>query len=305
MRLLIAAGSLFALLNIFFAIFLPEFGTELAYYEYSWRGITAFKNVCGYSTVFFIAPALFLKPKSSLHRAFLSGYVAAHILVLYFTKSRTAWLMLLGMVATRYVVRLSKKMEWRKYQSVLLSICMIASLALPVGQPIVAGIAAAIGKDPSLNGRTNVWASIAEALYKRPVLGYGFHAFWLGLAGESGKIMTSGRWYPGFAHNGFLEIWLELGIVGVVGMSVITVRNMIVGIRQLKVDYTEQNCWYICITVITVICNLAEGTLLSAANLSWMIFVIAWVGLANERKRSRHRTVVATSYQPTLVRRAV
>ena len=52
------------------------------------------------------------------------------------------------------------------------------------------------------------------AISKRPLLGYGYGGFWRGLSGESGNVIS----YVGFgvphAHSGYLNIWLQIGAVG-------------------------------------------------------------------------------------------
>ncbi len=135
-----------------------------------------------------------------------------------------------------------------------------------------------------MNGRTEIWGIVAASLAKRPILGYGFHAFWLGLSGESGSILTSGTWYPGFAHNGFLELWLELGVVGVGTIGIIIFRCLSFGLNALRAGVSEGIGWYMGVLVISLICNVTEGTLMSAANLGWLVFVLARVGI------KRHRT---------------
>ena len=61
-----------------------------------------------------------------------------------------------------------------------------------------------------------IWSFVPESIAKRPLLGYGFYAFWLGMKGESARLIVGTHWIFGYAHNGILEIWLQLGLVGVV-----------------------------------------------------------------------------------------
>ena len=63
-------------------------------------------------------------------------------------------------------------------------------------------------------GRTDIWVLVMRSIAKRPLLGYGYYAFWQGLKGESGNIIVAAHWVFGYAHNGVLEIWLQLGLVG-------------------------------------------------------------------------------------------
>jgi O-antigen ligase len=77
---------------------------------------------------------------------------------------------------------------------------------------INAQIAAAAGRDPTLTGRTQMWEMLLS-MRTNPLVGTGYESFWLGPRLE---------WiwdHSGFgeiaeAHNGYLEIYLNLGIIG-------------------------------------------------------------------------------------------
>ena len=71
-----------------------------------------------------------------------------------------------------------------------------------------------LGKDPTLTGRTGIWKLVIASAVKRPILGFGYRAFWTGLQGESAHLALTEGWSPTGAHNGFLDVWLNLGLVG-------------------------------------------------------------------------------------------
>lgn len=70
---------------------------------------------------------------------------------------------------------------------------------------------AALGRDSSLTGRTEVWASLMPAVSESPLVGYGVGGFWTTRAREIYDI--SG------AHNGYLGEILEGGFVGLLLLS--------------------------------------------------------------------------------------
>lgn len=71
-----------------------------------------------------------------------------------------------------------------------------------------------VGRDPTLTDRTQLWAdSVAAA--NSPVIGKGFESFWL--SSEIQQTIWSTRWWkPHQVHNGYLEIYVNLGAVGIV-----------------------------------------------------------------------------------------
>jgi exopolysaccharide production protein ExoQ len=86
---------------------------------------------------------------------------------------------------------------------------LIAYLTMP---DVVLGL---IGKDATLTGRTDIWASLGQAIEKKPMLGYGYLAFW-GLDSEPRYWLERAvDWNAPSGHNGWLDLAISLGIVGV------------------------------------------------------------------------------------------
>jgi O-antigen ligase len=69
----------------------------------------------------------------------------------------------------------------------------------------------ALGRNSTLSGRTELWTGLLK-LDTNPILGTGFESFWLGKRPER----LEGIFYfiPNEAHNGYLEIYLTLGLIG-------------------------------------------------------------------------------------------
>ena len=94
-----------------------------------------------------------------------------------------------------------------------LAIAMLCVAASALFLDVGSGMVQSLGRDPSLTGRTGVWELVLK-LQPNPIVGAGFESFWLGDRLE--KIWTVYWWHPNEAHNGYLEVYLNLGAVGVV-----------------------------------------------------------------------------------------
>ncbi len=83
-----------------------------------------------------------------------------------------------------------------------------------------------LGKNPTLTDRTEVWEDCL-ALASHPLFGEGFESFWLG---ERLDILWAKWWWqPNQAHNGYIETYLNTGIIGVfllVGLLISTFRKI-------------------------------------------------------------------------------
>jgi len=79
-----------------------------------------------------------------------------------------------------------------------------------------------LGKDPTLTDRTLLWSELLKVKIN-PLFGAGFESFWLG---DRLRILWEAHWWqPNEAHNGYLETYLNLGLVGLfllVGLLIAT-----------------------------------------------------------------------------------
>ena len=103
---------------------------------------------------------------------------------------------------------------------------LLAALVLVVIAEVGFGISGqysqALGRGSEISGRTQIWTRLLEA-QTSPILGTGFESFWLG---DRPKQLEGMFFYSiNEAHNGYLETYLTLGIVGVfllIGLFVAT-----------------------------------------------------------------------------------
>jgi exopolysaccharide production protein ExoQ len=96
-----------------------------------------------------------------------------------------------------------------------------------------------IGKDPTLTGRTELWTYVMGNIAQRPVLGWGFSAFWSPANPVAGEISSVLGWEVPEAHNGLLEILLEVGVIGTLCFVVIWARNVYLAIRCYRTAASE------------------------------------------------------------------
>jgi exopolysaccharide production protein ExoQ len=69
-----------------------------------------------------------------------------------------------------------------------------------------------LGRESTLTGRTALWNDVLSMTVD-PLFGAGFESFWLG--GRLEQIWSRYWWHPNQAHNGYLEVFLNLGWTGV------------------------------------------------------------------------------------------
>jgi len=81
---------------------------------------------------------------------------------------------------------------------------------------------AAFGRNPTLTDRTELWDQVLD-LDNSSLFGTGYDSFWLGSRLET--LWALNPWRPNEAHNGYLEIFLNLGWIGIALLGVVIVRG--------------------------------------------------------------------------------
>jgi O-antigen ligase len=98
---------------------------------------------------------------------------------------------------------------------------LILTILLAGGVAVLLGggthAASALGRDPTLSGRTEVWKMLIP-MVPNAIGGAGFETFWAGPRAEevnAKNIAAGGEGGPHEAHNGYIEMYLNLGWIGV------------------------------------------------------------------------------------------
>jgi exopolysaccharide production protein ExoQ len=113
------------------------------------------------------------------------------------------------------LLRRAKTQRERRTISVLSIVIVVIGL---VGAILLRGpILSALGKSGTLTGRTGIWAEVIKLASERPVLGWGWISYWVpGLKPFNQPLFTIGGVQYLQAHDAWLDLWLQLGIIGVI-----------------------------------------------------------------------------------------
>lgn len=142
-------------------------------------------------------------------------------------------------------------------------------------------ILAALGRSSSLSGRIPLWQLVLEQIGDRPFRGYGFAAFWNSWQGE--RVSDTVKWENAVphAHNGFLEVWLGLGIVGLALILISLSRNFFVALRVARSSRQMEFSWPLLLVIFTALYNLTENSFLVVNSASWIAYCAASYWLAS------------------------
>jgi O-antigen ligase len=91
-----------------------------------------------------------------------------------------------------------------------------------------------LGRTSSLTGRTDVWKAVLS-IHTNPLLGAGYESFWLGdRIEEVWRIVGFNNFAE--AHNGYLEIYINLGWLGLIMLGVLFVSGYRNALTSLRID---------------------------------------------------------------------
>jgi exopolysaccharide production protein ExoQ len=133
----------------------------------------------------------------------------------------------------------------------------------------------ASGKDATLSGRTELWAGVLRAIYDRPWLGYGFQAFWSGADHHAVDIWTAINWVAPNAHNGYLEVTLGLGLVGLAAVVATVLQALIRAMRLLAhTDTFSAGSVALALTTAITVETFTEAVLVQQNDIDWFLLLL-------------------------------
>ena len=285
--LLQIAFALLACWSAVLALGFPSIGLDASTgHGGDWQGVFTQKNACGRAMVFALASVL-ASARISTARALLLLLFTAELIL---SGSRGAWLLGAFLIVVLWMFRASCRLD-RATRTALFAFAGVLAMGIAVAAWLeFSDLAALLGRDPTLTGRTAIWHQVWLSILDRPTLGYGFSAFWRGAQGASFGVVVALKFVLFHAHNGFLEIWLELGAAGLLLFTLSFVRGAILLWPELRAGRFAEAAWPLAMLLLVALYDIDENTLLSFNGLFWVLYTAALVRierLAAERASVR------------------
>jgi exopolysaccharide production protein ExoQ len=170
--------------------------------------LMAFMAVLGLA-IFFVEYLVTIRNKkiAIASIAFAAGFIAL-------AKSASMTIALVIVIAAAVIAMISegrpKSSRHRIYRFTFWAMGFVAFLVLVYWEELTEFL----GKSPDASGRFLIWEKVFGLALERPVFGWGWISHWIpGVAPYEGLIVIDD--VPHFhAHNAFLDVWLQLGVLG-------------------------------------------------------------------------------------------
>ena len=212
--------------SLTFILLVPEIGTARDSYTgvVYYNGISMQKNmlgeaclIAGLGTLWLLLTA-FEAPKSALRNRQMITYAIMTLLSLWLIKKADSMTSFTALVLAGGVMVLVSQ-RWLVSSVSRVHLLMGSTIALAASTILLdaAGpLLSLLGRTSSFTGRTAIWYAVLAA-HTNPLIGTGYESFWLGeriqfVWDVSGQHIQQ-------AHNGYLEIYINLGWIGVLCLA--------------------------------------------------------------------------------------
>lgn len=304
LRLLGWALGIAAVLSLATSVALPSYGISDDPRGAFWQGVFAGgKNVLGRVMALGAVVFLLLALSSRRHRLVLWAFFGLSAFLLVMSNSVTS----MAVAATVILLLpLYGALRWpRPLAASFIILAVVAAggavMYLLANSELVLAVS---GRDLTFTYRADLWEALLASAGQRPWLGYGYGAFWLGWSGPSAQVWL---WNANIgleavhAHNGYLDLWLNLGLLGVAAFALSFVAILARSLAWIRLTSTAEGLWPMAALTFLLLYNFTESSILIHNNIFWILYVTVAVTTAvrlPELRESRARPDPVDDPQP-------
>lgn len=277
LRLLVWTFILAIAISYYFALCLPQYGIDHSANYGQWQGAFVEKN--NLAEVMVLGCCVFCSARQTIKPVIRWLALAASAGLIFLAGSATGFVvaMCLAMMLPLYAL-------CRVRFSLVIPACLMLVVGMGTGIAYVrahtSDVFRIVNRSPDLTGRTDIWLAVLHSISKRPLLGYGYNAFWLGTSGESGSVMDAAGWTVGYAHNGYLDVAVQLGFVGLAiwGIGYLNLwRQSLILISGVGGSIP---IWLSTFLAFILLYNITEGDILTQNSIYWVLYISTAINLS-------------------------
>lgn len=257
--------------------YFPEYGREYGRWSGAlmWIGVSSQKNglagLCLFAIIFLVW-SLIGKSKGRDnpvvgYHTYFDIFILGLAIWLYMGPSHTLTYSATSAVALASGLTALIGLLWMKKKNILIganTITIIMSIILVFGAIVpfsggwmLSDIASTFNREETLTGRTDIWAYLIPYAMDSIILGNGYGGFWT----DAHRAATSSH-----AHNGYLDIILNLGVIGLILFAIFLLSCCKKAHRVMIRDF-YWGCLSIVVLFTAAVHNIAESSLTSLSGL--------------------------------------
>jgi exopolysaccharide production protein ExoQ len=256
--------------SFLFALVIPTYGIMPSG---NWRGIYPHKNGLGEAMFMSFLTFYFLSISAKQYRTLCKICCLLSVLIILLAQSATSLISVMFIFTTAQALKL---VSLKSKKSIFALLILLISIAVSLFLIMINfnTILNVYDRDITLTGRTPLWEDLWGFIQQKPWLGYGFGTFFSSGHRETDIIWKVHTWIPPHAHNGFVQMWLDLGVIGLAVFSVSYVGCIFNALFKYLLSKELKMLWVFLLLLYTIFFNLTEVSFLSQSTL-WILSLAA------------------------------
>jgi O-antigen ligase len=152
------------------------------------------------------------------------------------------------------------------------------------------------GRDMTFTDRTYIWQDLLINAEKSPVLGVGIGAFWVGPIGYAiypldNWLRKTPWWRPHEGHNGYLDVYVELGGIGL-ALLILAIGSAFRGaLDDLRNDFGLGSL-RLTLLMSVLMNNVAESSFLRGTHSLWFVFLLVAINIPRTNRKAPYPKTV-------------
>lgn len=296
MRLIVVGLSVLMFASYFMIFAMPEIGLDSAQHVGAWKGVFFQKNVTGRMMVWLILALVWLDWQKEQSRWVTRPLMLLAMLLIVMSRSGTGLITSI-LVSMALLSTTMLRGSIRNFAPTMALLTALLVIMVTAGATFWYDVLYALGRDPTLTGRTVLWEHIVHSVGERPLQGYGYAAYWFGFSGPGSSFTRD--WGITSAHSGWLELTLDLGLVGVALVLALLSRLLFQGFFTARYGNNRaEAAWAFAVGCALLAVSVSESVFAERHSMNWVIATIAvvrlvqqsrWQRLLNDRAAERAR----------------
>jgi O-antigen ligase len=291
MKLLARVLGISIVLSLIAGVVFPSQGIETTgEFAGSWKGIFEFKNLFASNMALSVLLFVLLGLNRPKWRWLIWSLCAIAVALLLLSRGRTA---LASLLITLYLLPLHGIVkQYYKTRVISVAFALIFSLgfALLIFLNLQYIVVDVLGKNLEFNGRLPIWRMMLEKGLDHFWFGHGYAAFWT--SGAAYQILTETWAVQAYrlgirfnAHNGYLDLFLQLGIVGL-GLYLLSLVTVFIKAFYLLLRLkTVEIFWVLETLVLTALVSCADSLSVGTGGGEWSLYVSFVTAIAIQYRR--------------------
>ncbi|MBW4651342.1 MAG: O-antigen ligase family protein [Kastovskya adunca ATA6-11-RM4] len=259
---------------IYYGFFVPSVGVG----PLGWQGILGHKNqfsfIMAQTAVLWLMHA-FYSPKQ---RYLSLVFVLLSLFALQEGGSGASKVLVVALLSLWVYFGFVKKLkvQWA-FVSVILFMILSVCLTILVTENLEFIVVDTLNKDMTITGRTDFWPIIINKINQQPILGYGLAGFWQPWRGADNPggdiIVAASQFRPGHSHNGFLDVAVDLGWLGLSLYACSFLNNIAKSVVYLSRNRLPEAGLPLLLSTYILLTNFTETGLLGVTSI-WFFYVV-------------------------------